>query len=47
MTKTEIIEKVTEQIENAPKEAGRIQLIFLGGGGWIEATNYDITEEEE
>lgn len=47
MTKEKIIEEVTEFIENAPKNAGRVQAVLLGDGGWIEAKNWDITEEEE
>ena len=46
MTKEQIIEKVTEVIQNAPKEAGRVQIILLGGGGWIEANTYDMEEEK-
>lgn len=45
MTKEQIIEKVTEIINNAPEECGRVQIILLGGGGWIEATTYDLEEE--
>ena len=45
MTKEEIIAAITEKINNAPENVGRIQIIFLGDGGWIEATNYDLAEE--
>lgn len=47
MTKEEIIKEVSEFIEEAPENVGRVQVILLGDGGWIEAENWDITEEDE
>ena len=47
MTKDEIIQEITQFVEQAPKNVGRIQTILLGGGGWIEAESWDITDEEE
>lgn len=46
MTKEEIINEITEYVENAPKETQRIQVILLGQGGWITCNSWDIEEEK-
>ena len=44
-TKQEIAEEAKEMIENASEEVGRVQVILLGGGGWIDTKTWDVEEE--
>ena len=44
MTKEEIIQKITEYIQNAPSNVGKIQVILLGDGGWITCNSWEVEE---
>ena len=46
MSKQEAAEAAKAYILDAPEEAQRVQVILLGGGGWIEAQSWDIEEDE-
>ena len=41
----EVAEAIKEYVLDAPEEAQRVQVILLGGGGWILAQNWDIEED--
>lgn len=45
MTKEDIIKDVTNEITEAPENAKKIQIIFLGEGGWIEAKSWTVDDE--
>lgn len=47
MSKEEVAERAKEYIENAPENTQKIQVIFLGDGGWIGTQSWWVEEEEE
>ena len=47
MTKQEIIEQITEYVNDAPKNTAKIQVILLGGGGWITCNSYELEEDDQ
>ena len=45
MTKTEAAEKAKEFIEQSSDEVQKVQVIVLGGGGWIDTNSWEIDNE--
>lgn len=44
MTKQEVAEKAKEFIEKSPENVQKVQVIVLGGGGWIDTNSWEIEE---
>ena len=45
MSKDQVIEQVTEYLENMPDNTGLVQVVLLGDGGYIDAQHWDVEKE--